>query len=102
MGIVERLLGRNKEAQVVRDVALETAKRDALKVVAILKGSLYTATMPWNELVVRFGRTEGCNMSEASKRLVSAMGVLTKSQAIGWGGVGSDVSFSRTIPIVVM
>jgi len=95
-------LHKKKESESVRDVGLEIAKSDTLKVVEILKNSLYQDSMQWKELLIRFKRMTGVPEDIAQERLIRAIELLKRSQGVGCAGVGSTVMFSRTIPLVVL
>lgn len=100
MPFLDRLKHKKTKGQVDMDKAQSVV--DALKIVEILKNSMYSCTMPYDELLVRFSRIMGLPKEIAKERLVNALKLVSKSQGISWHGVGSEISFSRTIPIVVV
>jgi hypothetical protein len=101
LGLLDLFNGKKKQTEPVRDLSLEIAKADCLKVVGILKNSMYQESMQWDELTIRFRRITGLPIDTAKERLINAMELLKRSQGIGWGGIGCAVYFSRTTPMVV-
>lgn len=93
---------KNEIKPMAEDVGLQRVRGDVLKIVEILHGSMCLSSMSWSELLLRFKRVMGIPEDEAVQRLIEALNLLRKGQGIGWGGIGSDIIFTRSKPIVVI
>ena len=92
---------KKKAAEPVNNVD-SFVRGDALRVMEILRGSMYSCSMSWEELLVRFCRMQGLSRDVGQERLIHALELLKRSQGFSWAGIGTEIHFSRTIPIVVI